>query len=611
MTRRHKNIRHGSEDTDRTNVKSLQKPKHDRLNVLNQDSTTDVLAGLTVEQHAALLANAHSDKQRANLVINLQQKYGNRYIQRLLNSKIVQAKLTVNAPGDIYEQEADRIANAVTRKTNTTVKRQEEEIQAQRQEEEEEEEIQAQRQEEEEEEEIQVKAVDNKPLVVRRNLERQINTARSNGQPMSEEVRQPMEQAFGADFSGVRVHTDSEAHELSESLQARAFTTGQDIFFKDGEYSPRSSSGQHLLAHELTHTVQQGASNRIARWGPKGHELLTRDVLATVKGKPFFNRVKFKIADKVIDFVATRAGDLDATGRSFLNFAVNIPRSIFRRILFKLSLPDVAKKMWEENWFHVRNPAELRVHGEAGGYKEEGKSAENRAGASEYIKKAAEAFAGGSPHEALTQLAYGLHSAEDRGAHGEGEPGKGHDPRIQKIKRIPYKGKWVKNPYYNPAWDPDDRTSNAPGWDLGRAYAIEALFDFCHIAYALTSDPWPLSQFGLTPEESKQREGNRIALSFLKKFKLKDKEVDELLKRQRHLKRKGSKLTDNEQVEFDSVENLLKAKAKVKAEELEKAWPGDKSTMPTERLYEGLLEDEELRKKYPDWVSKLVEQLLQ
>jgi hypothetical protein len=66
-----------------------------------------------------------------------------------------------------------------------------------------------------------------------------------------------MEPAFGADFSGVRVHSDSKAHGLNQSLQARAFTTGQDIFFRGGEYNPGSSAGKELVAHELTHVVQQ------------------------------------------------------------------------------------------------------------------------------------------------------------------------------------------------------------------------------------------------------------------------------------------------------------------------------------------------------------------
>jgi hypothetical protein len=66
-----------------------------------------------------------------------------------------------------------------------------------------------------------------------------------------------MESAFGTDFGGVRVHTDSSADSLNQALSARAFTTGQDIFFRQGEYSPGSSSGKELLAHELTHVVQQ------------------------------------------------------------------------------------------------------------------------------------------------------------------------------------------------------------------------------------------------------------------------------------------------------------------------------------------------------------------
>ena len=104
-----------------------------------------------MDEHAELLAQAasHSDVAVHNLVMQLHQTYGNRYVQRLLNSNVVQAKLTVNAPGDIYEQEADRIADEVISAEKSQVQRQEEE-------EEEEEELQAQRQPVEEEEEEQV-----------------------------------------------------------------------------------------------------------------------------------------------------------------------------------------------------------------------------------------------------------------------------------------------------------------------------------------------------------------------------------------------------------------------------------------------------------------------
>jgi hypothetical protein len=88
-------------------------------------------------------------------------------------------------------------------------------------------------------------------------VESAIQRNRGGGQALGDGVRGSMEQAFGADFGGVKVHTDGEADSLNQSLQARAFTTGQDIFFRQGEYNPGSTQGQELLAHELTHVVQQ------------------------------------------------------------------------------------------------------------------------------------------------------------------------------------------------------------------------------------------------------------------------------------------------------------------------------------------------------------------
>src|SRR5215472_2088303 len=88
-------------------------------------------------------------------------------------------------------------------------------------------------------------------------VERSIDQARSGGHSMDHGTRTGMEAAFGADFSGVRIHTDSRADGLSHSLSARAFTTGRDVFFRQGEYDPGSSSGRELLAHELAHVVQQ------------------------------------------------------------------------------------------------------------------------------------------------------------------------------------------------------------------------------------------------------------------------------------------------------------------------------------------------------------------
>jgi hypothetical protein len=88
-------------------------------------------------------------------------------------------------------------------------------------------------------------------------IEGAIQRARGGGQALDSGTRAGMESSFGADFSGVRVHADAGTDTLNRSLNARAFTTGQDIFFKQGEYSPGSSGGRELLAHELTHVVQQ------------------------------------------------------------------------------------------------------------------------------------------------------------------------------------------------------------------------------------------------------------------------------------------------------------------------------------------------------------------
>lgn len=87
-----------------------------------------------------------------------------------------------------------------------------------------------------------------------------IEARRGSGQPLPDSAREFFEPRFGQDFSDVQIHTGPEADTLNQTLQARAFTTGSDIFFREGEYNPESATGRELLAHELTHVVQQGGS---------------------------------------------------------------------------------------------------------------------------------------------------------------------------------------------------------------------------------------------------------------------------------------------------------------------------------------------------------------
>jgi len=85
-----------------------------------------------------------------------------------------------------------------------------------------------------------------------------MNLPRQGGKSLDESTRTEMESSFGQSFANVRVHHDRAAHQQSEAMAARAFTVGEHIYFSRGEYNPASSSGQSLLAHELTHVVQQG-----------------------------------------------------------------------------------------------------------------------------------------------------------------------------------------------------------------------------------------------------------------------------------------------------------------------------------------------------------------
>ncbi len=99
-------------------------------------------------------------------------------------------------------------------------------------------------------------------------LEGKLNSTKGGGQPLESETRGPMEDAFGADFSDVRIHTGSDAAELNDGLGARAFAHGQDVYFNDGQFEPDTKEGQKLLAHELTHTIQQDGGTPSARRQP-------------------------------------------------------------------------------------------------------------------------------------------------------------------------------------------------------------------------------------------------------------------------------------------------------------------------------------------------------
>jgi uncharacterized protein DUF4157 len=180
----------------------------------------------------------------------------------------IQTKLTIGQPDDKYEVEADAMADQVMPMPQP-------DRPVQRKNEEEEEALQMkplatsitpviQKQDEEEEEEtLQMKQGDSKGNSLN-SLPSQLTQSKGSGSVLPEATNNQMSKAFGTDFSDVRIHTNSNAEQMNRSLGARAFTHGSDVYFNKGEYKPDVGSGKHLLAHELTHVVQQGGvKNRI------------------------------------------------------------------------------------------------------------------------------------------------------------------------------------------------------------------------------------------------------------------------------------------------------------------------------------------------------------
>jgi len=95
-------------------------------------------------------------------------------------------------------------------------------------------------------------------LIASQKVEQGINNSKGSGQSLPENTQQDLGEKMNADFSDVKIHTDEKAVQMNKEVGAKAFTHGNDIYFNNGQYNPTSNQGKHLLAHELTHTVQQG-----------------------------------------------------------------------------------------------------------------------------------------------------------------------------------------------------------------------------------------------------------------------------------------------------------------------------------------------------------------
>lgn len=208
-------------------------------------------------------------------------------VQRKETGAFFQTRLAVNRPGDVFEKEADAVADRVVNRSNTAgpVVQQKEISKIQR--------LATSEADEKlgtndarmrrDREDVQTKPdvqrmcpeCEKEKKEAGGNIQREAGSTAAphtaspqlsariagggGGRALPANTQREMSGRFGADFSQVRVHTGTEAAQMNQELSAQAFTHGRDIYFNSGKFNPETSNGKHLLAHELTHVVQQGA----------------------------------------------------------------------------------------------------------------------------------------------------------------------------------------------------------------------------------------------------------------------------------------------------------------------------------------------------------------
>jgi len=244
-----------------TPARSVSHQKHPILNFQRTIGNQAVLRALQIDSKSGELASTNAG--------SLQYSFDDTPVFSP-SIRGIQRKLTVNTPGDAYEQEADRMAEQVTRMPAPQATSMPE--------------VSGhtagvqracacggscddckKKNHNEEHAKVQTKAsvsinaggMEAPPIVH--------DVLRSSGQALDASTRSFMEPRFGQDFSSVRVHTDGKAAESASAVGARAYTVGRDVVFGAGEYSPASPVGQQLLAHELAHTIQQQFGNTPVR----------------------------------------------------------------------------------------------------------------------------------------------------------------------------------------------------------------------------------------------------------------------------------------------------------------------------------------------------------
>lgn len=254
----------------------------------------------------------------ADPIFHLQRKIGNQAVLGLLNSGIIQSKLSIRNSDDIYGKEADKIAEHGMRIPDTAIQPKSVYessflscsgknlfhtksigigilplVQ--------------QHTKEEQEKPIKTRRVGGQTIRLSHTLYDRIHLMRGGGKSLSQNIRNFFEPRFGFDFSSVRIHTDTNAAEAARALNSQAFTFGRDIVFGQGQFEPKSISSRRLLAHELSHVVQQGAAKHTS---PKPQDSIFREPYAAdrLDEVPRISRMKISLVGH--PFLGLKSKDL-------------------------------------------------------------------------------------------------------------------------------------------------------------------------------------------------------------------------------------------------------------------------------------------------------------
>ncbi|NJO18090.1 MAG: DUF4157 domain-containing protein [Thioploca sp.] len=289
----------------------------------------------TVGQHVVMRQDEYAPKTEAGrrllaheLVHVIQQQGGT----RLQN-------LQVGAVGDVYEREAEGVAEQVMRMPEPQVQRQACSSPSCKE-------------KDEDNKILQTKSVDSTGSAQMADNPLIQSVLSLPGQPMDAATRSFMEPRFGQDFSGVRVHTDGQAVESVLAVNARAYTVGRDVVFGEGQYVPGTNEGQRLVAHELAHVGQQLPSqlNRAAK----------NNIVAQQVSNVFLQRKSDKVPYDGIIYLPKGETEARVCGPNYKGTITqrNCP------VVLEPGTKVVVRKEYKSGWLFIEHPPQKRLGGQ-------------------------------------------------------------------------------------------------------------------------------------------------------------------------------------------------------------------------------------------------------